>query len=116
MSSSTVAQTNILIHLFLERIMDNKKTSLSKVRELLGPTETPKERKRRKELEIDINYLLTNLTHREREIIKLRYGFYGEEHRLEEIGILLSLTKQRVQQIEDMALKKLHRQITIRER
>ncbi len=78
--------------------------------------EIEKERKNRKELEIDFTYLLASLTNREREIIKLRYGFYDEEHTLEEIGTLLNLSKEGVRLIENKALKKLRRQINIREK
>jgi RNA polymerase primary sigma factor len=50
------------------------------------------------------------LDEREREILRLRYGI-GEDraHTLEEIGRRLSLTRERVRQIESRALSKLRR-------
>ncbi len=50
------------------------------------------------------------LDSREREIIKLRFGIGIETtHTLRQIGTMLSLTKERVRQIERHALKKLRR-------
>ena len=47
------------------------------------------------------------LTEREREIIKLRCGFYGEEKTLEEIGQMYNLSRERIRQIEKVALNKI---------
>jgi RNA polymerase primary sigma factor len=52
--------------------------------------------------------LLQNLSEREREVLKLRYGF-GEngEQTLEEVGRKFMLTRERIRQIEKGALDKL---------
>ena len=47
------------------------------------------------------------LSPRERQILKLRYGFGGREYTLEEIGRKLQITRERVRQIEERALRKL---------
>ena len=47
------------------------------------------------------------LSEKEKEILKLRYGFYGQEHTLEEIGKIYNLSRERIRQIENLALKKL---------
>ncbi|MBQ3306578.1 MAG: sigma-70 family RNA polymerase sigma factor [Bacilli bacterium] len=47
------------------------------------------------------------LTEREKEVIKCRYGFYGEEMHLETIGKEFGVSKERVRQIEMKALMKL---------
>ena len=47
------------------------------------------------------------LNPRERQILKLRYGFGGREYTLEEIGQKLKITRERVRQIEERALRKL---------
>ena len=57
----------------------------------------------------EVNALLNRvgLTEREKEVIKHRYGFYGEPEALEEIGRNLGITRERVRQIEMKALMKL---------
>ncbi|MCK5187827.1 MAG: sigma-70 family RNA polymerase sigma factor, partial [Deltaproteobacteria bacterium] len=52
--------------------------------------------------------LLTDLTHREKEIIKLRFGIGNEnDHTLEEIGGEFNLSRERIRQILGVALNKL---------
>ena len=52
--------------------------------------------------------LLHRLAPREHQILRLRYGLDGTaEHTLEEIGLVVGLTRARVQQIEREALRKL---------
>jgi RNA polymerase primary sigma factor len=50
---------------------------------------------------------LAGLTERERRIVELRFGFEGEPMSLEAIGRELSLTRERVRQIERTALAQL---------
>ncbi len=51
---------------------------------------------------------LTDLTQREKEIVKLRFGIgKNHDHTLEEIGWQLDLTRERIRQILDVALNKL---------
>ena len=48
------------------------------------------------------------LNHREREIIRLRYGLTdGYSYTLEEVGKIFSVTRERVRQIESKAVRKL---------
>lgn len=55
------------------------------------------------------------LTDREQQVVKLRFGFEGHEHTLEEIGHKLQITRERVRQIEERALRKLRQpQVTRR--
>ncbi len=55
-----------------------------------------------------IEQTLKDLTDRESMVLKMRFGLNGEkEHTLEEVGNLFKVTRERVRQIESMALKKL---------
>ena len=81
-------------------------------REKLSPLEFVEEEEKRKEVE----RALHNLTPREEKVIRLRFGI-GErrDHSLEEVGRELSVTRERIRQIERDAIKKL-RSGTARER
>jgi len=49
-----------------------------------------------------------DLTYREREIIRLRYGLTdGYTYTLEEVGRIFQVTRERVRQIESKAVRKL---------
>jgi RNA polymerase primary sigma factor len=51
---------------------------------------------------------LMGLNHREREILRLRYGLVdGYAYTLEEVGKIFSVTRERVRQIESKAVRKL---------
>ena len=54
----------------------------------------------------EINELLEScdLTERQKEIIRLKYGFYGEIMTYEDIGNMYNLTKQRIHQLEKKIL------------
>ncbi|MBW3624219.1 MAG: sigma-70 family RNA polymerase sigma factor [Armatimonadetes bacterium] len=56
----------------------------------------------------EVAAILERLTDREREVITLRYGLGGEEPKtLEEVGAQFNLTRERIRQIEDGAVKKI---------
>jgi RNA polymerase primary sigma factor len=54
---------------------------------------------------------LAGLPERERRVLELRFGFDGEGRTLEEIGRELSLTRERVRQVESTALRALEREL-----
>ena len=55
-----------------------------------------------------IEEVMQVLNHREREIIRLRYGLTdGYSYTLEEVGQIFSVTRERVRQIESKAVRKL---------
>ncbi len=59
-------------------------------------------------LQADVQQALKQLSPRERNILRLRYGLDGEQmHTLEQIGQRLHLTRERVRQLEHEALRKL---------
>ncbi len=56
-----------------------------------------------------------NLTYREREIIKLRYGLGdGYTYTLEEVGRIFKVTRERVRQVEAKAIRKLQHPVRAR--
>lgn len=69
---------------------------------------TPEEQAFSKHLLQDIKKLLNVLSSREQYVLKLRYGLNDEEEKsLAEIGRSLNLTRERIRQIEEKALKQL---------
>ncbi len=57
----------------------------------------------------DVELLLTCLDDREKEILKLHFGFDGDSLSLQEIGDKFNLTRERIRQIEQKAIAKLRR-------
>jgi RNA polymerase primary sigma factor len=76
---------------------------------IADPTQpTPLEEVSHALLREDIQAAMMYLTAREREILRLRYGLESDQPMtLEQIGKQLSLTRERVRQLESEALKKL---------
>jgi RNA polymerase primary sigma factor len=69
-----------------------------------GPAETTD----RTLLREEVYRVLNNLTQREREVIELRFGLIDDkDHTLEEVGRRLKVTRERVRQIEERAIRKL---------
>ncbi|MBI5427942.1 MAG: RNA polymerase sigma factor RpoD/SigA [Nitrospinae bacterium] len=54
-----------------------------------------------------IDKILKDLTPREEQILRMRFGFHGESKTLEEIGKEINLSRERVRQIEKRAKAKL---------
>jgi RNA polymerase primary sigma factor len=62
-----------------------------------------------------IESVLGTLTHREKEIVKLRYGIgNGYTYTLEEVGRIFNVTRERVRQIEAKAIRKLQHPVRAR--
>ncbi len=58
-------------------------------------------------LSTEIDRALSTLTDRERDIVKLFFGIGGQEMTLEEIGERFGLTRERVRQIKEKAIRRL---------
>lgn len=70
--------------------------------------ESPDEMMLKNSLEYEIHAALDTLDDREKEVIRLYFGLSGEpEMTLEEIGLQFHLTRERVRQIKEKALRKL---------
>jgi RNA polymerase primary sigma factor len=69
---------------------------------------SPEEKAIESDLTNEVERALAPLTDREKEVLRLRYGLgQDREFTLEEIGKRLSVTRERVRQIESRALQKL---------
>lgn len=76
------------------------------IRDLRAPQ--PEEELIRQELSSTISILLTKLTERQQQVIRLRYGLDGgQPHSLAETAALLDISKERVRQIEQEAMAKM---------
>ena len=52
--------------------------------------------------------ILNTLTQREADVLKMRFGMYdGRNHTLEEVGQIFGVTRERIRQIENKAIRKL---------
>ena len=52
--------------------------------------------------------ILNTLTEREADVLRLRFGMYdGKTHTLEEVGQIFGVTRERIRQIENKAIRKL---------
>jgi RNA polymerase nonessential primary-like sigma factor len=90
------------------RIGDNQDTELQ---ELLEDDKTsPEDFTVRESLKQDIQTLLAELTPQQQEVITLRYGLNdGHELSLAKVGNRLNISRERVRQLEQQALKHLRR-------
>jgi len=73
-----------------------------------GEAPTPSDEASSTMLRAEVEDIINTLTPRERRIVQLRFGLTdGHERTLEEVGRRLSLTRDRIRQIEAKALRKL---------
>jgi RNA polymerase nonessential primary-like sigma factor len=97
------------------KVGDNQDTELVELLEDNGPS--PEEFAAQTSLRQDLERLMSELTPQQREVLSLRFGLTdGQTMTLAKIGDLLSISRERVRQIEREALTKLRkRQSDIRE-
>lgn len=61
----------------------------------------------KKLLQEEVASILSKLTMKEEQVLRLRYGFDGRERTLEEVGSKFNVTRERIRQIEGKALRRL---------
>jgi len=78
--------------------------------------QTPFELLRDKDLRSKVGGLLEELNGREKKIIAERFGFGGRPRKtLQEVGDTLGVSRERIRQLENVALAKLRRALTFKE-
>jgi len=73
--------------------------------------DTPFEQLEEKTNSTMIHDLLPTLDSREQEILRQRFGLQGDEKTLEEVGQQFGVTRERIRQIQEIALAKLRKKI-----
>ena len=74
--------------------------------------ETPYEQLEDKTVTSMLREMVTTLDEREATILRYRFGLDGgPERTLEEVGVKFGVTRERVRQIQNIALRKLRRKI-----
>lgn len=78
---------------------------------------TPFEMLKEKSMKADLNQMIDNLDQREASIIKLRFGLDGDSPlTLEEVGQKFGITRERVRQLQNIALSRMRRSMYNNER
>jgi len=76
----------------------------------------PSDQLRAKDLSSDLREMVASLDKREAEIIRLRFGLSGgDEMTLEEVSKRFNVTRERIRQLQQMALMKIRRRLAERE-
>jgi RNA polymerase nonessential primary-like sigma factor len=93
------------------RVGDNQDTELGELLEDTGPS--PEDYATHSSLRVDLEQLMAELTPQQREVLSLRFGLEdGQPLTLARIGEILSISRERVRQIEREALSKLRKRRT----
>jgi RNA polymerase primary sigma factor len=78
--------------------------------------QSPFELLRDKDLRSKVDGLLGELSGREKKIIAERFGFGGRERKtLQQLGDILGVSRERIRQLENAALEKLRRALSLKE-
>ncbi|MBC2594693.1 RNA polymerase sigma factor RpoD/SigA [Ruficoccus amylovorans] len=78
---------------------------------------TPFENLKSKSMLTDVNAMLDALDEREADIIRMRFGIGGDRPQtLEEVGQYFNITRERVRQLQNMALQRMRREMAKKEK
>ena len=77
---------------------------------------SPFENLRERDFESDLNHMINSLKNREAGILRMRFGLDGQDElTLDEVGKIFKLTRERVRQLQVLALRKIRKLMTINE-
>lgn len=94
----------------LEKNVAKAEVTYAEVRQLTARDHgeiTPEMQLQARQLRTAVSRALQTLTPREERVIRLRFGFEGDELTLEEVGEKIGVTRERIRGIEAKALRKL---------
>jgi RNA polymerase nonessential primary-like sigma factor len=90
------------------RLGDNQDTELGELLE--DPGRSPEDYAINRSLQADLELVMSSLTPQQHQVLTLRFGLQNTQpHTLAQIGTLLSMSRERVRQIEREALSKLRK-------
>jgi RNA polymerase sigma factor (sigma-70 family) len=79
-----------------------------KLLQIISPAKNQEIKVIEQEVKSKLSEILSTLTPREERIVRMRFGVgMNTDHTLEEVGLQFSVTRDRIRQIEDKALRKL---------
>ena len=79
-----------------------------KLLQIISPAKNQEIKVIEQEVKSKLSEILSTLTPREEKILRMRFGIgMNTDHTLEEVGLQFSVTRDRIRQIEDKALRKL---------
>ena len=106
--NAIAATSSNIMYLDAENLSGNSNTTLAEI--IPDKKPTPDDYIEKVSLNNELNSALSNLTEREENILRMRYGIGNEEkYTLDEIGSIYNLTRERIRQIERKALTKIRR-------
>jgi len=86
-----------------------------KLLQIISPAKNQEIKVIEQEVKSKLSEILSTLTPREEKILRMRFGIgMNTDHTLEEVGLQFSVTRDRIRQIEDKALRKLKHPIVAR--
>lgn len=89
-------------------IQEEEQTTLKEIVPDMATIEEEQERDNREALALEVERLLSILSEQERKVVKMRYGLEdGYQMSFEDIARKLNMTRERVRQIHDAAVRKL---------
>jgi len=92
---------------FDSNVFDDSDVTFGEVFDVEDDSSDPEELVINNSVKEELLKVIDSLPEREKEVIKYRFGFYGKEYSLKEVGEIMNLTKERIRQIENKAIERM---------